>query len=162
MAIPVIADIPALTQWRAKLNNTLKRPFAPKIPWNFAVASKQGGNLLTWASVAGADGYEIDKSTTGDFSSNFTTVQLPAQQQSSYFDASPTAQGATPVKMFYRMRATAGTLAQPQSVKGKDTGVLSSTAIAPNDTTATSSSSGDTSTTDFSQAKAGIGRYFTV
>lgn len=159
MPLPVISDIPALTQWRTAISNNLRVPITPRIPFNFTVASQQGGNLLNWTPVNGSDGYQIDKSPTGNFADTSTvqTVSLTAQQASSYFDATATSQGASPATIYYRMRATAGTLASPQSVVGLNTGVLSSKAIAPNDTTTASTTSSDVTTTDKSQQYTGRG-----
>jgi len=160
--IPVLTDFPGLAQWRQALQNSVKSVATPKIPWNFAVQNKQGGNYLTWQSVSGADGYIVDVSTSGDFSSGTTSVTLQGNANTAYFDTVPTAQGATPALRYYRVRATAGTTNQPQSVQGVASGVVSSQAIPPNDTTTASTTTLDTSTTDGTQATTRTGDYRSI
>jgi hypothetical protein len=158
--IPTISSLPELAQWRHALKNSIKSVAAPMIPWNFQVTSKQGGNFLTWTSVKGADGYEVDVSTTGDFSTNITTIPLRSSVQTSYFDSVPTAQGGAPATRWYQVRATSGTVSQPHSVKGLNSGVISSNAIAPNDTTTASTTGSDGTTNDGGQSRTRGGRYF--
>lgn len=157
--IPVLTDYPGLAQWRQALQNSTKSVATPRIPWNFQVANKQGGNYLTWQSVSGADGYVVDISSSGDFSTGVTSITLPGNDNTAYFHTVPTAQGATPAVMYYRIRATAGTTNQPQSVQGLNTGVISSQAIAPNDTTTASTTGLDVTTTDGTQTGTGTGNY---
>lgn len=146
--IPVISTIPALAQWQAGLRQTLKTAIAPPVVANFSVASKQGGNYLTWAVMKAADGYQVEISSAGDFSTLLTSIQLPGNSSTAYFDTVPTSAGGAPAIRYYRVRATAGTTKAPQSVLGKPTSVLSSTAIAPNDTVTASTSKVDTSNLD--------------
>jgi len=157
--IPVLTSFPGIEEWRQSLKQTVKTVATPKVPWNFAVANKQGGNYLTWQLVEGADGYIVEISTTGDFSTGVDAKQLPGNENISYFDTVPTSGGAAPPIRYYRVRATAGTVNQPQSVQGIATGVISSTAIAPNDNVTTSTTTRDITTTDGTQAKTGIGDY---
>lgn len=154
-SIPTISSIPELQQWRQAVKSSLVKIPVPKIPWNFSVVSKQGGNYLSWQVVKGADGYIVDVSPTGDFSSAtvFSSVKLRGNQNITYFHTVPTVQGAAPVKQFYRVRATSGSTQQPQAVEGLNSGVISSTAIAPNDTTTASSTGRDNATTDKTQAQ---------
>ena len=159
--IPTISSLPELQQWRRALKGTIKKVAAPGIPRNFSVVSKQGGNYLTWAVTSGADGYEVDISTTGDFSTGITTVSLNSPDQVAYFDSVPTSGGAAPALRYYRVRATSGTITEPHSVKGGNSGVLSSTAIAPNDTTTTSTTGTDQYTSDEANAGSGRGKYYT-
>lgn len=158
-SIPSITSIPGLVQWRNALTASTATVAPPRIPWNFAVASQQGGNYLTWQQVKTADGYIVDISTSGDFSTGVTSVSLPGNQNTAYFDTTPTASGATPAARYYRVRATAGTTQQPQSVSGQVSGVISSTAIPPNNTTTPSTTTLDTTTSDNSQATTGRGNY---
>lgn len=150
MALPTITDASQLPQylkvWQTELAPLLKKALVPRIPWNFAITSKQGGNYATWQGVAEADGYILDISTTGDFSTGAITVPLLGQNNTAYFDNVPTAGGAAPAIRYYRVRATAGTTANPQSVSGRPSQVISSTAIAPNDTVTASTTTRDTTT----------------
>src|SRR6185312_3094618 len=158
-AIPVLSDYPGLIQWQQGLRNNVKSVTTPKIPWNFMVQNKQGGNYLTWQLVAGADGYIVDVSTKWEFSTGVTSVTLKWNNNTAYFDNVPTAQGVAPALRYYRVRATAGTVSQPQSVQGLNTGVISSKAIAPNDTTTTSTTGFDTTTNDITQTGTATGNY---
>lgn len=146
--------IQVLNTWRNKLSGQLKKTTTPAIPWNFSLATKQGGNLISWTAVKGADGYELNISITGDFT-DAQVINMPSGLQENYFDSAGVTGGATPTKRFYKIRATAGTNSQPQSVKGPFSGAVSGTAIAPNDIGTASSSSADTTTTDSSQTQAG-------
>lgn len=131
----------------------------PAIPWNFTVVNKQGGNYLTWQLVKGADGYRIDISTNGDFSTGVQTVTLKGQANTAYFDTVPTSGGTAPAARQYRVRATSGTINEPQKVDGINSGVIASTAIAPNDTTTVPTSQIDTTTNQSSQSRTGKGNY---
>ena len=151
MAIPTISNLSDPAQQillqRALLKAT-KTPVTPPVPLNFAVTSKQGGNYLTWLAMNKpgnpADGYIVEISTNGDFSTGTTAVTLKGAENSAYFDTVPTAQGAAPAIRYYRVHCTAGTISQPQSVTGRASGVISSTAISPNDTTTAPASKVDT------------------
>lgn len=153
--LPTITNMAQLQQvlntWQQGLKRTLKRVQVPTIPWNFTVTTKQGGNLMNWAQVTGADGYEILISADGTFTDT-VVVRLSNNIQTSYFDTVATASGVAPSKRYYKIHATAGTIAAPQSVVGKDSQPISATAIAPNDTVTGSSSTTDTSTDDHDQA----------
>lgn len=157
--VAVISNLPGLEQWRQALNTVVKGVLAPRIPWNFQVTNKQGGNYLTWQEVSGADGYVVEVSTNGDFSTGTTQVKLHGNANVAYFDSVPTSGGVSPAIRYYRIWATAGTTTEPQSVNGLPTGVISSTAIAPNDTTTTSTTGSDTTTTDRSQSGTRTGNY---
>lgn len=157
--IPVISNIPQLAQWQAGLRGTLKSPNAPKVVANFNVVSKQGGNYLSWAQSKEADGYIVEISENGDFAVTLSKVQLPGNDATTYFDTVPTANGATPVKRFYRVRATSGTIKLPQTVFGKPTAVLSSTAISPDDTVTAPTTVLDTSDRDVLNVGSGRGDY---
>lgn len=157
--IPVISNIPQLAQWQSALRQTLKIPTAPSIPANLAAASKQGGNYLTWSAVTGADGYQIEVSENGDFATVLNTVLLPGQQSTAFFDTVPTSAGAAPATRYYRVRATAGTVRSPQTVKGRTSSTVSSTAIAPNDTVTASTTTRDLSNYDSLNASSSIGDY---
>lgn len=160
--IPVLNSLPGIEEWRQSLKQTVKNVSTPKVPWNFTVSSKQGGNYLSWQIVVGADGYIVEISSTGDFSTGVDAKQLPGNENISYFDTVPTSGGATPSIRYYRVRATAGTVNRPQSVQGIATVVISSVAIAPNDNATASTTTRDINTTDGTQAKTGKGDYRNV
>lgn len=162
MAIPVLTALPGIEEWRQALNKRLKVPLAPKVPWQFKVSNKQGGNYLTWDVVKGADGYIVSVSSNGDFSTGVDEHKLPGNQAVSFFDSVPTSGGAAPAARFYTVRATSGTVSNPQSVQGIATGVVSSTALAPNDTTAPSTTALDTTTNDSIQSRTRTGNYRNV
>ena len=157
--IPVISSLPQLAQWQASIRGNLKQPVPPPVPANVAVASRQGGNYITWSAVTGADGYRIHVSETGDFSVVLTVFSLPSQQSTAYFDTVPTSKGAAPVTRYYRVNATAGTQSQPQSVQGKSSGTVSSKAISPNDTATNPTTVLDNSNYDALNKGSSKGRY---
>lgn len=159
--LPVIPGL-GFQQWRQALGPSLRRLTAPIIPWNFTGTTKQGGNYLTWSAVNGADGYELQVAASGDFLTNPVIHQLPGNNNISYFDSVPTTQGATPPQRWYRVRATAGTLTLPQSSKGRWSGAVALTAIAPSNTTTASTTLVDTTTTDQSNSGGGRGDYRSV
>lgn len=158
-SLPIITGIPGIQQWQQVLKTVNASPQTPKIPWQFKVKNQQGGNYLTWQAVTGADGYIVDISANGDFSTTLSSKNLLGNNNITLFDSIPTSNGATPAIRYYRVRATAGTVSQPQSVSGLPTGVLSSTAIAPNDTTTSPTTSSDSTTSDRHQAGTGSGNY---
>src|ERR1700734_3330192 len=49
------------------------QPLPPRTPFNLRVTGGSAGNALSWETVPGADGYEIQMSPNGDFS-QATTV----------------------------------------------------------------------------------------
>lgn len=157
--IPVISSIPALAQWQAGLRQTLKIAAAPPVPANFTIISKQGGNYLQWAKMRDADGYQVEVSENGDFAAVLTNVQLPGNDSVTYFDTVPTSGGGAPTIRYYRVRATSGTVKSPQTVFGKSTATLSSTAIAPNDTVTAPTTAIDVSDLDNLNRNAGTGDY---
>jgi hypothetical protein len=159
VAIPTISSSPELALWYQQVKNIGKKPLSPRIPWNFTVVNKQGGNYLTWQQVDGADGYRVDISTNGDFSTGIQTVTLKGNANTAYFDTVPTSGGATPAARQYRVRATSGTASDPQTVDGLNSAVISSTAIAPSDTTTAPTTTIDSTTSQNNQARTGGGNY---
>lgn len=162
MRIPVITTeeglLERLNQWQRELKGLSKKVFTPKIPWNFTVVSKQGGNQLSWAEVDEGDGYIIEYSTSEDFTSP-VTILIADKTQTQYFDQVATSGGVAPARRCYRMYATAGSDVKPQSVKGNYTQIVCATAIAPNDTVTASTTVADNGTSDSDQAMTRHGRY---
>lgn len=147
-----------LKKWQTKLNPLVAQSGTPVAPYNFAGTRMRGGISLSWTPPSSkVDGFEILRSTNGDFS-KATVIPIRNALQTSYFDSLTTAGGTGTVTMWYRMRATNGTFSQPGAVKGVLTGVVTVTSIDPTDTVTPASTTYDTSTTDKTQAAAGRGR----
>lgn len=157
--IPTISTLPGLDLWKANLRNTLRVPAAAPIPANVTIASKQGGNYITWSAMNSADGYRVDVSETGDFSVLLTSVMLTGNQATAYFDSVPTSAGGAPKKRYYQVRSTAGTIQNPHTVVGKPSASVNSTAIAPNDTVTASTTVRDVSDRDRLVVSSADGNY---
>lgn len=155
---PGIDPTGTLEIWRKALKPVVKNIRTPSIPWNFTATNKRGGNLLSWNPVSGSDGYEVLRSDTADFSSGTTSITVDNGTQSQFFDAIAI-QGVTLPTKYYKLRATAGSVSSPHSVKGIYTGIVASTPIDPSDTATASTSTVDTSTTDDTQVYTGKKRY---
>ena len=138
--LPTIPGSPYFKIWARTLSSSIRATLAPKAPWNFKAEGKTDGILLTWATVIGADGYEIVISEDTDFSTGLTIISLPQQRQDSYFDAL----GATSVTRSYKIRATSGTIEKPQAVKGLLGGIVT-------ETSGSGASASDTTVSDIYQ-----------
>lgn len=152
--------IQTLKKWQTLINPLLNTPRTPPAPWNFSATRARGGIQLSWAAVgsSSADGYQILRSDNGDFS-NAITISILGANQTSFFDSFPsTTGGTTTIQKWYRIRATNGTLHNPQSVLGLLSGVVTSTSIDPTDTTTPATTTYDQHTSDRSQSQAGSGR----
>lgn len=120
MPLPTIhsaKEFPKLKIWQQSLNRVIDQPKAPRTPFNFQASGGAAGvlgNSLSWDRVLGADGYQIQMSQTGDFSFAAVIATLTSPVATSYFDNTV----SSSVKRYYRIRATAGTTNQPQSVQG--------------------------------------------
>jgi hypothetical protein len=119
--LPTITDnasiIPYLKLWQTKLNQVVKQPNVPRSPFNFQAAGGAAGSqstVLNWEPVPGADGYEIQSASDGNFTLSLNLIPITSGVQTSYFDSV----GATSTARYYRIRATAGTSNQPQVTKG--------------------------------------------
>lgn len=109
--------LPILKIWQQAINPVVAAPLPPRSPFNFhAIGGAAGatGITLRWEPVAKADGYEIQSTTNGDFSTAITIATLSSSVATGFFDSTI----VTGVKRYYRIRSTSGTLAMPQSVKG--------------------------------------------
>lgn len=115
-------------KWKSALTKNVRvaRPAPP--PFNFKVTPGASSHVLTWAKVQPdsspqrADGYEILKSLSGDFSSDLQVIPVRDINQTSYTDPV----GAS-VQAHYRIHTTSGTDSQPHSVKGTSSGVVKAT-----------------------------------
>jgi len=119
--LPVINSLeqllPSLKVWQQALNPTLNLPVAPRTPFNLRAtggAAGATGITLNWDIVKGADGYEIQSSSNGDFSTAAIVATLTNGAATSWFDNTQ----VTSVKRWYRIRATNGTTQSPHYVKG--------------------------------------------
>ena len=145
--LPVIETlgdiIPALQKWRKGISPLLARPNRLKSPWRWRITNKRNGLLLEWASLKEADGYEILRSDTQDFSSPLI-IPINSGEQNSYFDAIG---GESQIK-FYKIRATSGSIQVPRTVKGILSGMIFATSIAADDTSTPESTGFDPSVDD--------------
>lgn len=110
--------LPTLKIWQQRMNTVIDTPVAPRSPFNFqAVGGVVGatGITLSWEIVKGADGYEIQSSPTGDFSTAPIIAALTSPVATSWFDSTIT----TGVKRYYRIRSTVGTTNAPHTIKGQ-------------------------------------------
>lgn len=130
MSLPPITrygDLERLLEvWRIRLNNAIRR--APRLPApaNFrasASAATPNSILLEWLSESRADGYEIQRSDTGNFDSSYVTILIDDGVQESYLDNV----GNTGVTKYYRILATSGTVSEPHSTKGQESAVVTAT-----------------------------------
>lgn len=139
--LPTIPGSPHFKIWARSLAPSVQGALAKKAPWQFSAEGKTDGILLTWATVAGADGYEIWKSDDADFSTGVTIIPIPQQRQDSYFDAL----GATSVTRSYKILSTSGTIAKPHTIRGPLSGIVT-------ETSGSGTSVSDTTTTDRTQS----------
>lgn len=118
--------LPTLKIWQQTINPSVNAPTPPRTPFNFRAiggASGATGVTLNWELVRGADGYQVQSSPTGDFSNASIVATLNSAAAISWFDSTI----ASGVKRYYRIRATTGTVNQPQSVFGVWSAPISST-----------------------------------
>jgi hypothetical protein len=121
MSLPTINSLesllPMLKIWQQTINPAISVPPIPRSPFNFRAMGGATGTIgiaLSWEQVAGADGYQIQSSPTGDFSTAPIVATLSSISATSFFDNTI----VTGVKRWYRIRSTSGTIANPQSVQG--------------------------------------------
>lgn len=100
MPIPSVARA-HLAQLLPVLKPIAVRPVPPRTPWNFRATANSSGNALSWESVPGADGYELQMTTNGDFSTASTVF---AGAATTFTDAV-----ASGTKRWYRVRPFART-----------------------------------------------------
>jgi hypothetical protein len=162
--LPTITSVSDLTRvlkkWQTQLNPLLKVPKTPHAPWNFAATRQRGGILLSWAAGAqtDVDGYIILRSDNGDFA-NPVTIPIQSAKQNSYFDPlGGTTGGTAAITKWYRIRATNGTVQNPQSILGILSGAVTTTSIDPTDTVTPATTTRDITTSDTTQSSAGRGR----
>jgi hypothetical protein len=167
--LPIITDQRQLREylnrWRSTLNRLIRSATPPPPPFNFQATGIRGAIQLSWApeqritgtlgDPGGPDGYEILRSETGDFSSDLAVIRIPNVNQSTYVDSI----GGAPRTFSYRIHATAGTLSQPHSVHGMDTGSVRATSLDANDTTTTPVTVRDNYTSDRTRSERRSGTF---
>lgn len=157
-----------LKNYQQALKSTVRGAITPIAPYNFTAKNQRGGILLSWSAltpltgsptnidsqknkISGADGYEIQRSATGDFSpGKYISIPLRDPSQNSYFDA---VGGATQTYS-YRIRATNGTSRTPYSAHGLFTGVVKHTSIDSSDNATVPTTVRDNFTNSSTQARA--------
>ncbi len=142
--------------WNAQLADNVRNVAPQATPQNFTVTNAGGALTLNWGTVpnaSGADGYEILKSQSGTFTTDLQVIPVKNVNQTSYVDNL----GGN-IKCSYRIRTTSGTIQNPQSQRGPESGVVTHTSLAVG-STAASTTRLDTFTTDKSRALARNGNY---
>ena len=115
--------LPSLKIWQQRLNRTIQKPQAPRAPFNLKASSMTGATavLLEWEPVRGADGYIVYSSDVGDFSDG-RVAKVQANPMATTWTDNLVIAGKT---RFYRVSATSGTIANPRSVVGNPSVVVS-------------------------------------
>ena len=115
-----------LRYWRRPLNQLLQKKLKLPAPYNFrasAPAATASSILLEWTSDDRADGYEIQRSDSGDFNSGYVTIAVDDGSQEALLDNV----GAAAVTKYYRILATTGTVGAPHTTRGQESAVISAT-----------------------------------
>ena len=142
--------------WNAQLADNVRNVAPQATPQNFTVTNAGGALTLNWGKVpnaSGADGYEILKSQSGTFVGDLQIIPVKNVNQTTYVD-----NVGGSVKCSYRIRTTSGTIQNPQSQRGPESGVITHTSLAVGGT-ANSTTKLDTFTTDKSRSLARNGNY---
>lgn len=150
--------VSSLVNWQNQLTPVVSTALPAPTPQNFSVTSARSGLQLSWSPIpnnTSVDGFEIVRSQDGSFTDDLKVIPISGAQQSSYFDSL----GGSAATAHYRIRATSGTAANPQSVRGPDSGVVSHTSIDSGDTTTKPSTKFDQFTTDATRSQARKGNY---
>lgn len=117
MALPTITSpqqlLGGLKQWQQQLNPAVSLPPEPRAPFNLRISSGTATNSLSWEKVSGAQGYEVQVSQNGDFTSAPIITTPSDSSATSHVD--PTIVNG--VKRWYRIRTTTGTANQPGLLK---------------------------------------------
>ena len=152
--------LPYLKQYERLLKKTLKRPRPLKAVWNLKATNKRGGILLEWTEAKGADGYVLLVSEDSDFSS-VDELTLKSGIQNSFFHALSSGISGTGggggITRHYKILPTSGTQLSPQSVRGRESGIVFNTSIDSTDLDTEETTTLDTTTSDETQIGAGEG-----
>ena len=143
--------------WQTQLANNVRNATPQATPQNFTVTNSIGAITLNWGIVpnsTNADGYEILKSPSGSFTTDLQIIPVKNVNQTSYVDTSVA--GGT--KCFYRIRTTSGTIQNPQSQRGPESGVLWHTSLISNSTSPVTTKQ-DSYTSDATRSLARNGNY---
>ena len=144
-----------LANWQTQLQPIVQNAAPQATPQNFSVTNSRGGLNLSWSPVAGADGYEILKSSNGSFTDDLQTIPVKSAGQTSYSDSL----GGNSKTAAYRIRTTSGTASNPQSQRGPESGVVQHTSIDSSDTKSLPTTKFDTFTTDKTRSASRTGNY---
>jgi hypothetical protein len=163
-SLPVVNNPTDTNSTFAKWNNQIATPLKTSVPAttprNFSVTSKQGGLQLSWSpvhdsSLGSPDGYQILKSLDGSFTDDLVVIPVSGAANSSYFDPL----GGSATSASYRIRTTSGTVGNPQSKWGAESGVVAHTSIAASDTATKPTTNFDNWTTDKTASTTRKGNY---
>lgn len=156
-----------LVRWKTSMRLVMRSAVPPPPPLNFQAKGIRGANVLSWSEVqtvstkgilgtvsSGPDGYEILKSASGDFTTDLVVIPIRDPKQTQYIDSV----GGDPTKVSYKIHTTAGTIGQPHSVSGPDSGTVTQTSLDSADMSAPTTVF-DNWTNDFVRATARVGRY---
>ena len=161
-SLPTLTNPSDLIQVVKKWQSTLapssgKTPIAP---YNLRATPQRGGILVQWNAIltpGDADGYQLQRTIVpalnggnANVPNQVSTVSLPDQTTVQFFDAVPAHTIVT-----YRIRATNGTLASPQSVLGVYSGATKAAALDPSDNTTVPVTNYSNGTNDRTQSAAG-------
>src|SRR4029077_5168258 len=108
-------SLPILKQWQQQANDALALPAAARPPFTLQARGNGTQIILSWEVVQGADGYELQTSSNGDFSTVTNILSLKGANTTGFTDAS-LVPGATRCS---RSRSPAGADNNPQVVKGQ-------------------------------------------
>ena len=159
-SLPTLTDQDPATMfanWQTQLANNVRNATPQATPQNFTVTNSIGAITLNWGIVpnsTNADGYEILKSPSGSFTTDLQIIPVKNVNQTSYVDTSVA--GGT--KCFYRIRTTSGTIQNPQSQRGPESGVLWHTSLISNSTSPVTTKQ-DSYTSDATRSLARNGNY---
>lgn len=159
-SLPVITD-PKLAVWRSFLAPLVKRALPPPTPRNFQATNVRGGIQISWSPLQrpqvgrpGPDGYELLRSVDGSFTGDVQVLPINNHQQTSFFDPF-----GTPTTVHYRIRATSGTVNNPQSLRGPESGVIRHTSLDPSDNSSRPTTRHDNYTNEKVSSMARFGNY---
>lgn len=112
-------NLAILQQLLPALKAATSQPIAPRVPFNLQATGTTGANTVSWETIPGADGYELQSSSNG----NFANAPIIASGKATSFTHTLT----SGTKRWYRVRGTSGSATQPQAIKGPWSAPITST-----------------------------------